>query len=474
LIAIRTRVTRARLSRRAFLRRVGASAALLPLLDVERARAAGAGGFPKRLVTIAWANGVSQPSFYPPADDPTDSLVLRPLAPLKAKVTLVTGVDYKLAIDLGHGADGHFSAPTMFTGTYKNIGGQSCTATGPSIDQVVATSVARQVNLPVPLLNICVQGQSTSYRADGARNTGETDVARLFHTLFSSQAQPVERLEALKARRQSVLDYLGTELSLFGARLGTDDRAKLSTHLDSIRQLERALSATPASAACGGVDPGAPTAYQTSLRAFSDLVATALRCDLTRAVSLTWADHGGSAPYVMPFLNLGGSDMEIGEVHDIAHRGPEGQALKAKIDAWYMSELAYLAAALDKNVEGGGTTLDNSLLVMGNAQAEGASHRLDDIPFILVGGAGGALRTGRVVRLGSWTGRLADAWSGAPRPVTAAELAAPSLPIATSPSGVDRGSTSNNQLLASISNLMDVPATSFGTGYPGTLAALLA
>ena len=38
--------------------------------------------------------------------------------------------------------------------------------------------------------------------------------------------------------------------------------------------------------------------------------------------------------------------------------------------------------------------------------------------------------------------------------------------------GADRGSTSNNQLLASISNLMDIPATSFGTGYPGTLAGL--
>jgi hypothetical protein len=454
------------------LRRVGASAALLPLLEAERARAAASSGFPKRLITIAWANGVSQPNFYPPADDPTESLILKPLAPLKAKVTLVTGVDYKLAIDTGHGADGHFSGPTMFTGTYKNIGGQSCTATGPSIDQVVATAVAQKVNLPVPLLNICVQGQSTSYRADGSRNTGETDAARLFSALFSSQAQPPAWLEARKARRQSVLDYVSAELSQFAARLGTEDRAKVATHLDSIRQIEKSMNAMPASAACVAADPGAPTAYQASLAAFSDLVATALRCDLTRAVSLTWADHGGSAPYALPFLNLGGSDSDVGEVHDIAHRGPEGQPLKAKIDAWYMSQLAYLAQALDASPEGGGTTLDNSLIVMGNAQAEGASHRLDDIPFVLVGGAGGALRTGRVVRLGAWAGLAADAWAGPTRTVTPSQLAGPSVTIKSSTSGADRGSTSNNQLLASISNLMDVPATSFGTGYPGTLSAL--
>jgi hypothetical protein len=441
------------------------------LLDVERARAAGPGGFPKRIVTIAWANGVAQSSFYPTGDDPTASLVLRPLAPLKSKVTLVVGVDYKLMVDTGHGADGHFSAPTIFTGTYKNVGGQACTATGPSIDQVVASAVAKQVNLPVPLLTVSVQGESTSYRADGSMNTAETDPARLFKALFASQALPPAQLEALKARRRSVLDHVSTELSSYGARLGTEDRAKIGTHLDSIRQLEAALATTPASA-CAAGDPGAPTTYQGSMKAFSDLVATALRCDLTRAVSLVWADHGGSAPFTLPFLNLGGSDMEFGEVHDIAHRGPEGETLKARIDTWYMSQLAYLAQALDATVEGSGTALDNSLLVMGNAQAEGSKHRLDDVPFILVGRAGGALRTGRIVRAGAWSGTTAGAWSGAGRSVTPAQLAGPPLNVPVSAPGADRGSTSNNQLLASISNLMDVPAKSFGTGYAGTLTAL--
>src|SRR6185295_3422636 len=125
--------------------------------------------------------------------------------------------------------------------------------------------------------------------------------------------------------------------------------------------------------------------------------------------------------------------MDIGEVHDIAHRGPEGQPLKAKIDAWYMSQLAYFAQALDGSAEGAGTTLDNSLIVMGNAQAEGASHRLDDIPFILVGGAGGALRTGRVVRLGAWASKASDAWAGAERTVTPGQLAAPSVIIKAAP-----------------------------------------
>jgi hypothetical protein len=473
VIPLGTRVTRERLSRRAFLRRLGASAAVLPLLDVERAPAAGSSGFPKRLVTIAWANGVAQSLFYPAGDDPTASPILAPLAPLAPKVTLVVGVDLRLMIDGGHGADGHFSAPSLFTATYKNVGGQACTATGASIDQVVATSVAQQIQLPVPLLNVSVQGVSTSYRADGSINTSETDPARLFDTLFASRALPPDKLAALKARRQSVLDYLTTELGTFGARLGTDDRAKIATHLESIRQLETSLAVAPADPTCAAQDPGMPTDYQTSMKAFSDLVAAALRCDLTRAVSLVWADHGGSAPYTMPFLNLGGSDLEIGEVHAIAHEGPSGYDLKAKIDGWYMSQLAYLAQALDATAEGAGTVLDNSLLVMGNAQAEGSTHRVDDIPFILVGRAGGALRSGRVVRPGAWQGPPANAWIGAPRTVSPSQLAGTSISVTPAVAGTDRGSTSNNELLASISNLMDIPATSFGAGYPGTLAALL-
>ena len=48
-----------RFSRRALLSGLGASAAMLPLLHAERALGATtAAGFPKRLVTVAWTNGV--------------------------------------------------------------------------------------------------------------------------------------------------------------------------------------------------------------------------------------------------------------------------------------------------------------------------------------------------------------------------------------------------------------------------------
>jgi hypothetical protein len=447
MIAIRTSTTRQRFSRRAFLRSVGASAAMVPLLQSERARAAAPNGSPKRIITIAWGNGVAQPSFYPASvDDPTANTIMQPLAPLKTKVTMVSGIDFKHMLDGGHVYDGHFSYPTMFTGTYKNVGGQRATATGPSIDQVVSDAVAKQVNLPMPLLNIQTAGQPTSFRADGTRNTAETNPGRLFTTLFANRpatttpGMPV--VNTLSLRRKSVLDYLNQDLTSFGNRLGTEDRAKIASHLESIRKLETQLSAGGgSSASCMATAPAGATDYQGNMKAFNDLVGMALRCDVTRAVSMVWADDGGSGPGGLPFLG-------VGDCHGVAHQGAGGYAQKIKIDTYYISQLAYLATALNAVPEGDGTVLDNSLIIMANDMTEGSFHSVNAIPIVMVGSAGGALKTGRNVQVGSWAGKTGNYWSSG------------------------RTGVPHNQLLASISNLMDIPATSFGTGFPGTLAGL--
>jgi hypothetical protein len=442
MIAIRTRTTRQRFSRRAFLRSVGASAAMVPLLSTERARAVGPNGSPKRIITIAWGNGVAQPAFYPPGDDPTANTIMQPLAALKSKVTMVSGLDYKHLVDTGHLYDGHFSFPTMFTGTYKNLGGQRNAATGISIDQVVSDAVAKQVNLPMPVLPIQIAGLPTSYRADGTRNTAETQPQRLFATLFANRTMPAGQVNTLALRRKSVLDYLTQDLGGFGNRLGSEDRAKIASHLESIRKLETQLAAGSTAPSCSGaMDPGNVTDYPGMLKAFNDLVAMALRCDVTRAVSMSWAGDGGSPPDALPVVG-------VSDCHGVAHQGAGGYAQKIKVDTWYISQLAYLATALNAVTEGDGTVLDNSLIVMANDMTEGSFHSVTSVPIVLVGGAGGALKTGRNVLVGSWQGKTGNYWSSG------------------------KTNVPHNQLLATISNLFDIPATSFGTMYGGTLTSL--
>ena len=138
---IKTTKTRLRFSRRALLGSLGASAALLPLIDAERALAQAGNGFPKRLVTITWGHGVCQSLFYPAGGSVT-SQVLAPLAPYAAKTLVAAGLDYSMMLEQDKKYDGHFTYPVVFTGTYKNTGGQNCTSNGPSIDQVVSDEIA--------------------------------------------------------------------------------------------------------------------------------------------------------------------------------------------------------------------------------------------------------------------------------------------------------------------------------------------
>lgn len=461
MIGIRTSTTQARFSRRALLKGMGISAAFLPLIEAERARGATADGVVKRLVTITWTNGMPSTTFWPSSDtDPTSSDVLKPLASLSSKVLVAAAVDCKIMLDGGHNYDGHFTYPVLWTGTYKNTGGQNCTATGPSLDQVYSDYVAKSANLPIPLLAISmVGGKGTSYRAGGTANSAQTDPAKLFSQSFSSGvATPPPTTGGVAVspglRRKSILDFVKDDLQTFTKRLGTGDQAKVAAHLESVRQLELQLTATTSTPAGGGTgttavnckatSPASSKVFETTMKSFLDLTAIALRCDMTRSVSMVWGADGGSGPGSWPALG-------IGDYHGLAHQGASGYTNKTKIDSYYYSQVAYLAQALDGTMESGGTVLDNSVIGITNDMTEGASHYVGRLPFVLVGKAGGAIRTGRVVRLGKWVGKTGNYWNA--------------------DSGV-----AHNLLLAAIAGALGVTesAASFGTGYPGTVADLLA
>jgi hypothetical protein len=133
---------------------------------------------------------------------------------------------------------------------------------------------------------------------------------------------PSDQINVQRLRRQSVLDYVNKELDGYTKRLGTDDRTRIGAHLDSIRKLELELSASATPGASCTMPAQTPAMdYQTRTKVFSDLVAVAIRCDLTRSVSLTWADDGGSGPQTMPFLGFSDTAGGLGEIHAIAHQG---------------------------------------------------------------------------------------------------------------------------------------------------------
>ncbi len=76
--------------------------------------------------------------------------------------------------------------------------------------------------------------------------------------------------------------------------------------------------------------------------------------------------------------------------HELSHNPDSDQKSQeklTKINKWYCEQMAYLAKRLAETPEpgGGGSLLDNTLIVWTNELGKGNSHTLNDIPFVLVG-----------------------------------------------------------------------------------------
>lgn len=67
------------------------------------------------------------------------------------------------------------------------------------------------------------------------------------------------------------------------------------------------------------------------------------------------------------------------------------------VNQFFMEQLAYLARKLDSIQEGDRTLLDNTMLMHCSSMMAGALHNNDQLPVILLGGAGGRMKGGRVL-----------------------------------------------------------------------------
>jgi hypothetical protein len=125
-----------------------------------------------------------------------------------------------------------------------------------------------------------------------------------------------------------------------------------------------------------------------------DLMVNSFAADFARVATLQFTNSVGQAK--MRWL-----EIEEGH-HDLSHKpdsDEDAQTKLTKINRWYCEQLAYLVCRLAETPEpgGGGSLLDNTLVMWTNELGKGNSHTLNDIPFVLVGG-GLDFRMGRAIK----------------------------------------------------------------------------
>ena len=123
-----------------------------------------------------------------------------------------------------------------------------------------------------------------------------------------------------------------------------------------------------------------------------DMMVMALACDKTGVISLQWTDT--EAKHTFPWLNL--SEHHHFYQHDGGFRPTEC----ATIATWYSQMHLSLIQKMQQVDMGGHTLLDESLIFFGSELSVPDSHGKNNMPFLLAGGDGKTVKTGRWIKCG--------------------------------------------------------------------------
>ena len=224
-----------------------------------------------------------------------------------------------------------------------------------------------------------------------------------------------------------VVQSLLEETQALRSQLGGVEKDKLDYHVESLLELEARYSGSSSggtgSASCeepglsfdSSLDLYDPGNFPAIAKAQMDLAILAMECGLTKVATIQMSHH--TSELIMsrfPDTDMYDPDYDM-RSHQASHYGSSHDWGSREFTAfvqqrvWFVEQLRYLMEQLDARPEGGGTMLDNSVLVLCTEVCDGNTHQHDDLPILLAGGAGGAFSTGRLVDVGYR--RHGDLWA---------------------------------------------------------------
>jgi len=418
------------LSRRHFLRGLGASIALPAFASFSPGRlmagsakpAAGlattASGAPLRTAFLYFPNGAIQSTWWPTGDTTNFELsrTLQPLAGLKQHLQILGGLDHVNAAPGPDGAGDHARANgTFLTGVRMKKSATDIRA-GISIDQVIAKQVGHLTRLPSLELTCdagrntgaCDSGYSCAYQYNVSWSspttpmTPEANPRQVFERLFGA-GPASERAAELKRRRaeqRSILDFIVEDARDLQRRLNAQDRDKLDQYLTGVRDLEsriqRAEKLGDPKNPVQETPPGVPPTYAEHIQLMFDTLLLAFQTDSTRVATLLLAHDGSNRSF---------AEIGIPEGHhDLSHHFNNADKIQkiSDIDLWYAKQFArFIERLRDTPDVDGNSLLHNSMILYGSGNADGNRHTHVNLPIVLAGNGGGTLTPGRFIKHGA-------------------------------------------------------------------------
>jgi hypothetical protein len=397
-----------RSTRREFIRDLGISATALPfILNLPSLGFANQKRRKQRLVVMFSPNGVVPSAFWPDEEGKLTTLKesLKPLEPFKDRTLILHSVCDKVRGD----GDAHMRGMgCLLTGVELfpgNIQGGSDTpagwAKGISIDQEIKNYLqkdpATRTRFGSLEFGVMVPERADTWTrmvyAGGNKPIAPIDDP---YQMFAKLYGRMKDQESLT----SILDDLQADLRKVGEKVSAEDKHLLEEHATFVREMEQELKETKKEAvghAVPELEPGVKKQNDNMPRICKmqiDLMVNSFTADFARLATLQITNSVGMARMHWLKINEGH--------HELSHNPDSDKVSQDKltrINKWYCEQMAYLAKRLAETPEpgGGGSLLDNTLIIWTNELGKGNSHTLDNIPFVLVGN-GLDFRMGRSIK----------------------------------------------------------------------------
>ena len=401
-----------KISRRSVIRGAGATLAL-PMLEIMGGKSVARSSVaaPVRAAFFYVPNGVVQRSWHPDATGRNFQLspTLKPLEPVREKVTILTNLDrVKVA-----GTDGHAQAGACWL---SSAAPDELSPAGyplkKTIDQIIAADVGKQTAFrslelscnPYEDNRESIYFDNISWYGHGHVARSLRDPKEVFNRLFSVKDHVANK---------SVLDVVLDDARSLEQELGRGDRDKLGEYLESVRTVEKQIErVAKRQNEIDGLKIAPPVkSWQAMSRSefiqvMGDLMILALRCDLTRVATVMSSPERWGSP-----LTVHGLFNKPVDHHGMTH-GQGNARVRSELeslDRFHVEQFAALVAKMDKVEEGEGTLLDNMIFTFGSGISDGSLHVYTDLPTVVAGRAGGALDAGRHVKSAQGT-PIANLW----------------------------------------------------------------
>lgn len=371
------------LNRRTWLKTLAAGTALLPFLDIDQVAQAALSGPAKRVVlfcTMATVPTIWTPSSVKSESDFVLAESTSPLDAIRKHLVMIEGMPS------ANTGDNHGS-PDGLTGLGFGASGQPQLI---SVDQFIAdklTAGGTMSSVPSLLLGAeaTASGGKTMFNRANNLPTISSPLAAfkaVFGNAMPSGSAPTDQL---LARRKSTLDAITGQLKTLRQNVGTEAKARLDLHLESIRQIEGRLSSGGGQIAGCGQGIAASDDTTDVLKAnlvHLDILASSLACNATRVAAIQF----GSDQVLqvnLPELGLQGDEHGL-----MLHSGAgDGFAKLVAFEKWLSQRFVDLVNKLEAtpDPDGGGSLLDSTLVVWARDMGDGAAHNQDSMRFVFAG-----------------------------------------------------------------------------------------